>query len=275
MPKYRNKKTTIATSFPTLATRSSIINDFKPSFPPKVTIDELISKSLSNSDSKYNRTPNPFIIYRKVFNREISKLKLDLSLKEISTKASESWNHETEHVKNAYRKLAEDAKLLFKNVAPLCVVSDKHYDLNKMNKDNSSKGLRILYFDPNRVDNNDDQEKCVEKEINNYDSTSISNTNIDAMLGVNTFNFVPTPMNDTQSTPLTTNYDPSKFEYNKSPSLESELSIPLTPENGNYSNSYYQSLWNSPTDLYRHPLVKQLLARIQYLEYLLINKIYE
>ncbi|CAG8580294.1 18173_t:CDS:1 [Cetraspora pellucida] len=226
MPKYRNKKTTPATSFPTLTSRSSIINDFKPSFPPKVTIDELISKSLSNSDSKYNRTPNPFIIYRKVFNREISNLKLDLSLKEISTKASESWNKETEHVKNAYRKLAEDAKLLFKNVAPLCVVSDKHYDMNKMNKDNSSEGLRILYFDPNRVDNNDDQEKCVEKEINNYDLASISNTNIDAILGVNTFNFVPTPIDDTQSIPLTTHHDPSKFEYNTSPSLESELSIP-------------------------------------------------
>ncbi|CAG8489149.1 247_t:CDS:1, partial [Racocetra fulgida] len=178
MPKYRNKKTTIATS----SSAFTSIYNFKPSFPPKITIDELISKSLSNSDSKFNRTPNPFIIYRKVFNREISKLKLDLSLKEISTKASESWHKETEHVKNAYRKLAEDAKILFKNVAPLCVVSDKHYDMNDVNKDNSNGCLKILYFDPKCVDNNNNQEKNMKKENNNFDLTSISNTNIDEML---------------------------------------------------------------------------------------------
>ncbi|CAG8637078.1 11965_t:CDS:1, partial [Racocetra fulgida] len=249
MPKYRNKKTTLATSSPIFTSISSILNDFKPSFPPKVTIDELILKSLNNSDSKYNRTPNPFIIYRKVFNREISQLKLDLSLKEVSAKASESWRKETEHVKNAYRKLAEDAKILFKNVAPLCVVSDKHYDMNNMNKDNSNEGLRILYFDPNRVDNNDDQKTNIEKGINNYDLASISDTNIDAMLGVDTFNFVPTPINGTQSTSFTTDYDSSKFEHNRSPSLESESSIPLTLENGNYSSLPHQPLLDSPNDL--------------------------
>ncbi|CAG8716439.1 14988_t:CDS:1, partial [Dentiscutata heterogama] len=116
MPKNSNKKTIIASFSPTYTS----ISNFKPSFPPKITIEELISKSLSNADSKYNRTPNPFIIYRKVFNREISKLNIDLSLKEISSKASESWHKESEHVKNAYRKLAEDAKIRFKNIAPLC-----------------------------------------------------------------------------------------------------------------------------------------------------------
>ncbi|CAG8444249.1 1282_t:CDS:2 [Scutellospora calospora] len=120
MPKYRNKKSTTVTSV--------TLTNFKPSFPPQINIDELISKSLSNTNSKYNRTPNPFIIYRKVFNREISKLKPDLSLQQISTKASESWYKEPEYVKNSYRKLAEDAKIRFKNIAPLSSVSDIDMD---------------------------------------------------------------------------------------------------------------------------------------------------
>ncbi|CAG8452952.1 6896_t:CDS:2 [Dentiscutata heterogama] len=58
---------------------NQILIDFKPTFPPKITNDDLISKS------------NAFIIYRRVFNREISEFKHNISLEEISGKASESW----------------------------------------------------------------------------------------------------------------------------------------------------------------------------------------
>ncbi|CAG8730277.1 20214_t:CDS:2, partial [Dentiscutata erythropus] len=71
-----------------------ILIDFKPTFPPKITNDDLVSKS------------NAFIIYRRVFNREISELKHNISLEEISGKVSESWNKEPELFKNFYRKLA-------------------------------------------------------------------------------------------------------------------------------------------------------------------------
>ncbi|CAG8821328.1 19545_t:CDS:1, partial [Gigaspora rosea] len=63
-------------------------------------------------------------------------------------RSSESWNKESEHVKNAYRKLAEDANFWFKSIVPLFVISDNRYILNNINKEAVSGGLKILYFDP-------------------------------------------------------------------------------------------------------------------------------
>ncbi|KAF0511695.1 MATA-HMG [Gigaspora margarita] len=257
MPKHRRNKTNNITSS---LESISIVNNFKPSFPPKITIEELISKSLSNVDSKYNRTPNPFIIYRKVFNREISKLNIDLSLKEISSKASESWHKESEHVKNAYRKLAEDAKIRFKSIAPLFVVSDNQYNINNINKEDVSGGLKILYFDPTH--NDKDNKKDIDKEDINEQSVSLSNTDIDTILDVDSFDFEPTSIIEEQSMSFTRDYNTLMVAPNGISDLSSHS---LIPENGNYYN-LDQSLWDSQNYLYRHPLVQSLIARIQYLE---------
>ncbi|CAG8478059.1 hypothetical protein C2G38_2028227 [Gigaspora rosea] len=261
MPKYRKKKTNIVTSSPKSI---SIVNNFKPSFPPNITIEELISKSLSNVDSKYNRTPNPFIIYRKVFNREISKLNIDLSLKEISSKASESWHKESEHVKNAYRKLAEDAKIRFKSIAPLFVVPDNQYNMNNINKEAVSGGLKILYFDPTHNDR-DNQEKDMDNENINEESLSLSDTDIDTILDVDSFDFEPTSIIGEQSVPFTRDHNPLMVAPNGISDLSSHS---LISENGNHYN-LEQPLWDSQNNLYRHPIVQSLLARIQYLERLL------
>ncbi|CAG8706234.1 17645_t:CDS:2, partial [Racocetra fulgida] len=87
------------------------IDNFKPSFPPEIATDDLISKFRTNS--KYNKisNPHPFTIYRNVFNREIAKLNHDISLLEIHARASKSWRKEPKYVKNAYRKFAKEINL--------------------------------------------------------------------------------------------------------------------------------------------------------------------
>ncbi|KAF0399947.1 kinase-like protein [Gigaspora margarita] len=216
----RNKKSLINSS--SIST-SSLLNNFKPSFPPEITVDELIFESLKKGNSNYNRTPrfNPFIIYRRVFNREASKLNRDLSVQQISKKASESWHRESEHVKKIYRKLAEDAKIglrshrkLAKN-AKIGLKSHRkltkdakiglrsRYNISNLNmnqsNDNVSEGLGILCVDSNYVDDGNDQINNMNEESTNCDSVSISGTKT-MIQSVNSFNFKHTPIQPIQFT---------------------------------------------------------------------------
>ncbi|CAB4432510.1 unnamed protein product [Rhizophagus irregularis] len=80
-------------------------------FPPEITAREIISDKKNGKKAK--KPPNAFMIYRKVFSRELAKKNLRFQQKKISTLCSISWKREPENVKQGYRRLAHDADKIF------------------------------------------------------------------------------------------------------------------------------------------------------------------
>ncbi|RIA97182.1 hypothetical protein C1645_871552 [Glomus cerebriforme] len=80
----------------------------KPSFPPKITSKDLIVHK-KNGDMP-SRSPNAFMIYRKLFVDELHNEGHYLPMTTASSMASSSWKNEPELVKQEYKRLASEAK---------------------------------------------------------------------------------------------------------------------------------------------------------------------
>ncbi|CAG8551953.1 17588_t:CDS:1 [Dentiscutata erythropus] len=62
---------------------------------------------------KPSKSSNAFMIYRKMFSRELKKKNYKVTQAKISGMASASWKKESNHIKDAYHKLAGDVDRLF------------------------------------------------------------------------------------------------------------------------------------------------------------------
>ncbi|CAB4425635.1 unnamed protein product [Rhizophagus irregularis] len=80
----------------------------KPQFPPNITSKDLIVHK-KNGDMP-SRSPNAFMIYRKLFVDELHNEGHYLPMTTASSMASSSWKNEPEFVKQEYRRLASEAK---------------------------------------------------------------------------------------------------------------------------------------------------------------------
>ncbi|GBB90784.1 hypothetical protein RclHR1_17870001 [Rhizophagus clarus] len=78
----------------------------KPPFPPLIDPKDLL---IIGKDNKPTRSPNAFIIYRKVFFKTIKNEGHVLPMTSISSMASQSWEQESEEIKNYYKMLAKEA----------------------------------------------------------------------------------------------------------------------------------------------------------------------
>ncbi len=78
----------------------------KPSFPPLIDPKDLL---IIGKDNKPSRSPNAFIIYRKVFFKTIRNEGHVLPMTAISSMASQSWEQEPDEVKKYYKRLAKEA----------------------------------------------------------------------------------------------------------------------------------------------------------------------
>ncbi|PKC10918.1 hypothetical protein RhiirA5_354877 [Rhizophagus irregularis] len=78
----------------------------KPPFPPLIDPKDLL---IIGKDNKTTRSPNAFIIYRKVFFKTIKNEGYVLPMTSISSMASQSWEQEPEEIKNYYKGLAKEA----------------------------------------------------------------------------------------------------------------------------------------------------------------------
>ncbi|KAF0383424.1 MATA-HMG [Gigaspora margarita] len=106
-----------------IETTSGLVQDhsqqslfIKPPFPPTINIDDLVT-SKPNGD-KPSKSSNAFIIYRKVYVKELHSRGVNLQMTQISPMVSESWKQEPEVVKQEYKKLAEAAKKRYKEIWP-------------------------------------------------------------------------------------------------------------------------------------------------------------
>ncbi|CAG8803497.1 1415_t:CDS:2, partial [Dentiscutata erythropus] len=82
-------------------------NDIKMKFPPSIEAKDLILKPTDGK--KPRRSPNAFIIYRKLFVQTARANGYKLQMTEISKAASKSWENEVVYVKKFYKRLAKDA----------------------------------------------------------------------------------------------------------------------------------------------------------------------
>ncbi|KAF0522615.1 MATA-HMG [Gigaspora margarita] len=87
-------------------------SSIKPSFPPKINIDDLVKPKVT----KPSRPPNAFIIYRKAYVNELHLRGINLGMTQISPMVSQSWKQEPETVKQEYKKLAKAAENRYKEV---------------------------------------------------------------------------------------------------------------------------------------------------------------
>ncbi|CAG8605992.1 5210_t:CDS:1 [Diversispora eburnea] len=92
------------------------LNTVKVPFPPAISVDEIVQIHLKNGIKNVNITMNPFMIYRKEYNRVVAKF--NLSSKDVSKFVSISWQNEPEDVKDYYQQMAKNVKECFKKKVP-------------------------------------------------------------------------------------------------------------------------------------------------------------
>ncbi|CAB4416548.1 unnamed protein product [Rhizophagus irregularis] len=80
------------------------INQFRPPFPPIITAHELLN---------YKSVPNQFIIYRIAVRMGCKSKNITIERKFVSNIASILWKSEPASVKNTYKEIENDAKILY------------------------------------------------------------------------------------------------------------------------------------------------------------------
>lgn len=75
-------------------------------FPPKINSWDLI---ILHPDGRVPKPPNAFIIYRKLFAETARTSGYNLPMNIISSMASQSWEQESNEVKNEYKRIAKEA----------------------------------------------------------------------------------------------------------------------------------------------------------------------
>ncbi|CAG8520884.1 1808_t:CDS:2 [Ambispora leptoticha] len=83
----------------------------RPPFPLRITVEDLLKKN-DHKNRQTLKTVNSFFIYRKAMVMQNEKGK-KCDMPKLSRIASKFWKQEPPHIKNAYKKLAEDAQELF------------------------------------------------------------------------------------------------------------------------------------------------------------------
>ncbi|KAG9299019.1 hypothetical protein G9A89_020332 [Geosiphon pyriformis] len=94
--------------------------DFKPSFPPQITPQNLLfGKSNNMTNVPPSKPPNSFIIYRIVAIKELKSQGCNgIHMTKISGLISAWWKKEPENVKAFYKNLAQEATRLYKIMFP-------------------------------------------------------------------------------------------------------------------------------------------------------------
>ncbi|RIB18052.1 hypothetical protein C2G38_2185687 [Gigaspora rosea] len=89
--------------------QSQVIDDsqlIKIPFPPEIKSQDLV---ILHPDGRVPKTPNAFMIYRKLFVETARAGGYNLPMSIISPIASRSWEQEPEEVKNEYKRIAKEA----------------------------------------------------------------------------------------------------------------------------------------------------------------------
>src|SRR4051794_18289109 len=80
-------------------------------FPPPINAEDLVKKD----GEVPSRSPNAFLIYRRVVVKELQAQNYAYKMTDVSSMASASWKLEPEYVKQAYLRIAGEAKNMLTN----------------------------------------------------------------------------------------------------------------------------------------------------------------
>ncbi|RIA92706.1 hypothetical protein C1645_820292 [Glomus cerebriforme] len=154
-------------------TRNNSNNVFvdRPSFPPTITLDDLIRNK--NSNNRPRAIPNAFIVYRMALIREYRIINHKLPpMSELSKIAKKSWDTELKHVRDHYELLVNEAKSIYKqnNVQ---IVLDKHMNYIENNED----GTEARQLESTNEDLTIQNSAVIVNSHNNNVSSSVSSAN--------------------------------------------------------------------------------------------------
>ncbi|CAI2161957.1 3318_t:CDS:1 [Funneliformis geosporum] len=78
-------------------------------YPPTIKASDIVNKRKPSKVT--SKSPNAFLIYRKAFLEQLSILKHNLRMTDVSKLVSGYWKNEPKYVKDAYRKIAQDVEI--------------------------------------------------------------------------------------------------------------------------------------------------------------------
>ncbi|CAG8498199.1 14231_t:CDS:1, partial [Cetraspora pellucida] len=97
-----------------MESNQEIHNEFEINVPYPYSIDPMDFLSRKGKRGKKpSKSSNAFMIYRKMFSKELRKKNHKIPQSKISGMASTSWKNESKDIKDAYHKLAGDVDRLF------------------------------------------------------------------------------------------------------------------------------------------------------------------
>ncbi len=177
---------------------NSVLANIKPAFPPILTTNDLIENALKTSSTNdiYIRPktlPNAFIAYRMALTKECHNKNIKLPpVGQFSKIAKNSWNKESQNVKDFYKKLAEDAKSLYKQNKQntIQIVLDKH-----MYKDMNESYSTITTSSYTSFSNSSIN-SCKSGNSNIRFFTSSASPSSSSTSSIISFTFVPTSTNE-------------------------------------------------------------------------------
>ncbi|CAG8530254.1 9290_t:CDS:2 [Dentiscutata erythropus] len=91
------------------------IEEFKPHFPPRITLQDIYTEILSNNNRHGRRAtklPTAFDAYKLCFRRELELQSYNALEQMITSLAINSWAKEPADVKEEYKRLLTEAKTL-------------------------------------------------------------------------------------------------------------------------------------------------------------------
>ncbi|RHZ78620.1 hypothetical protein Glove_158g59 [Diversispora epigaea] len=121
---------------------NDIVIPKKPHYPPTIKPQDLLPKN-SNSNGKPSRIPNAFIAYRIAFCQGLKSQNICITMPDVSSLASDFWAHEPIYVKATYKKIANEAKLLYDKQSSS---NDNNNNNNNNNNDNDNDELKEVKF---------------------------------------------------------------------------------------------------------------------------------
>lgn len=135
-------------------------DSFKPPYPPLIDAKDFITKR-SDEQKAPSRSPNAFIIYRKVCIDTARERNCCLPMTIISSLASDLWKNEPPHVKNFYKDVARDIS--------------KHYSKRYPKSSQRKKRERwnLISFEKQSHDSSENLNATAEHEHREHEAQSI------------------------------------------------------------------------------------------------------
>ncbi|CAG8449597.1 18258_t:CDS:2 [Rhizophagus irregularis] len=186
----------------------------KVPFPPVIDPYDLIVKTKDGRIK--SRAPNAFIIYHKIFIETARNEGYHLPITVISSMSSQSWEKESDEVKDEYKRIAKEAYEIRNEMLPKSQRKKKRgkwniitFDKKRTRKDNSLKIQKPIRETTELIQFSSPisfQNICPFPQSESFNKTSLSNISSPEINSQNDYNFQSSPesFSDINESPIIT-----------------------------------------------------------------------